>query len=418
MSAGQVTETPHRPPGEAAGYEVADIVRQFGAAYRAKYVLTCEEARVLRDIEECRTAALGGHVDECERCGAVHYYWHSCRNRHCPQCQGLAKAQWSAKRQAELLPIPYFHVVFTLDHVFNGLMKYNQRVLYTLLIALASQLLKEYGERYLGGEVGFLVVLHTWGQKLDYHVHLHCIVMGGALTKEGAWRQADETFLFPVVELSAAFRDAFCAGVSELCRTGQLRFVGDSVAWAEPEFRAAQVAASRAKKWEVYIKPPFGGPEEVLKYLGGYVNRIAISNRRLVEVNAQEVRFTYRDYQAEDKVKVLSLTGEEFLRRFLQHVLPAGFVRIRYYGLWHPCQRRKLEQCRRLLGLTSAVPEVVERSVAEWLLELRGVDITRCPTCGEGPLRRIGAVAALRPRCRHRQRRRLSGPRPVPSRVR
>jgi hypothetical protein len=174
---------------------------------------------------------------------------------------------------------------------------------------------------------------------------------------------------------------------------------------------AAQVAASRAKKWEVYAKPPFGGAEQVLKYLGGYVNRIAISNQRLVEVNETGVRFTYRDYQDGDQVKELSLTGEEFLRRFLQHVLPAGFVRIRYYGLWHPCQRRKLEQGRRLLGLASAVPEVVERSVAAWLLELRGVDITVCPTCGAGQLRRIGEVAALRPRCRHRQRR-------LPSRLR
>lgn len=408
----------HRSPVEAVGYEVADVVRQFGAAYRAKYALTREEARALRDIEECRTAALGGHVDECEQCGAVHYYWHSCRNRHCPKCQGLAKAQWVAERQAELLPIPYFHVVFTLDHVFNRLMKYNQWVLYSLLIAVASRLLKEYGERYLGGEIGFLVVLHTWGQKLDYHVHLHCIVMGGALTKAGAWRQADESFLFPIVELSAAFRDAFCAGVSELQRTGQLRFVGDAVEWADPAVLAAKLAESRAKKWEVYAKPPFGGPEKVLKYLGGYVNRIAISNRRLVEVNEAEVRFTYRDYQDADKVKELTLTGEEFLRRFVQHVLPAGFVRIRYYGLWHPCQRRKLAQCRRLLGLTSALPEVVERSVEEWLLALRGVDITRCPTCGEGPLRRIGEVAALRPRCRHRQLRLSSRPRHLRQRVR
>lgn len=389
--------------GESAGdgdgrLTVAAVFREFWAGYCERYRPTAGQRRVAADIMACRTATLGGQVAACDRCGVEHFFYYSCRNRHCPQCQGLAKAQWLAQRQRELLPIPYFHTVFTLDHVWNGLLYANQRVLYSLLFALVSQLLKEYGQRYLGGEIGVLVVLHTWAQNLEYHVHLHCIVTGGALTAAGQWQAAQKDYLFPVVALSADFRQRFCAGLRRLYRAGRLDL---PAAWEAATF-ATNLQTSQAKKWEVYIKPPFGGPERVLDYLGGYVNRIAISNHRLVKVAAGQVYFRYRQDEAQ---AVMHLEGVEFIRRFLGHVLPAGFVRIRYYGLWHPNQRAKLQRCRTQLQLPAALPVVVVRTLAEWVLALTGQVLDRCPACQTGRLVVVRTLPVLRPQLPYRRRR-------------
>lgn len=388
--------------GRAEELSVNRIFRQYGEAYAASHRLTIEQRRVMRNLIDCRTVALGGHIDQCDRCGAVHYFAHSCRDRHCPQCQGLASAEWLAARAGELLPIPYFHTVFTVDHTWNPLLLVNQKLCYDLLFATANEVLKEFGQRYLDGEVGYVAVLHTWGQQLSYHVHLHCIVMGGALRGDGVFVTSRDEFLFPVVALSAAFRRRWCAGLVKLFESGKLRLAGECADWLESGRFAAQVAESLGKAWEVYIKPPFGQPQTVLEYLSGYVNRIALSNRRIVEVADGRVTFSYRDYRDGSRRKLLTLAVEEFMRRFLLHVLPAGFVRIRYYGLWHPGQRVKLAACRRQLAAQRPPLGSDPARLALWLRPLP--DPTLCPTCGVGKLVRMGEFEGSRRQLPHRRR--------------
>jgi hypothetical protein len=385
--------------GGEAGYSVNEIFRQHGAAYAETRRLSAEQRRVIRNLSDCRTLALGGHIEQCDTCEAVHYRYHSCRDRHCPQCGGLARAEWLMSRAEELLPVPYYHAVFTVDHIWNGLLRANQPVCYDLLYAVVSKLLKAYGQRYLGGEIGFILVLHTWGQKLDYHVHLHCIILGGALRADGQFRRSQADFLFPVVELSAEFRDALCLALLKVYQTGTLQLTGD---WADEGFFATQLVRTFCKKWEVYLKPPFGKAETVLEYLSGYVNRIAISNRRITAVVDDTVTFTYRDYRDDGKVKLLPLPVAEFMRRFLLHVLPAGFVRIRYYGLWHPCQRHKLALCRQ--QIVQNRPGIDPQSLALFFRPPTDEGQTLCPACGEGNLVCIGEFAGTRPRLPHRRR--------------
>ncbi len=385
----------------AEGLSVNEIFRQYGEAYAQGHRLTAEQGRVIGNLRDCRTGALGGHIERCDQCGEVQYWYHSCRDRHCPQCQGLASGVWLAVRAAELLAIPYFHTVFTVDHAWNPLLLANAAACYELLFATANAVLKEFSQRYLGGETGFVAVLHTWGQQLTYHVHLHCVVMGGALGADGVFRTSREGFLFPVVELSAEFRQRFCVGLLKLCEAGKLHLAGECASWAAEVF-AAQVTASLAKDWEVYIKPPFGRPETVLAYLAGYVNRIAISNRRIEAIAEGRVTFSYRDYRDESKVKLLTLDAEEFMRRFLLHVLPAGFVRIRYYGLWHASRRAKLDQCRRqMLAQQAHEGRDLVNGVSAQPVEL---DPTRCPSCGEGKLVRVGEFEGTRRQLPHRRR--------------
>ncbi|MCB0123549.1 MAG: transposase, partial [Caldilineaceae bacterium] len=279
---------------EAPSVSVNEIFRRYGASYAAQYVMTAEQRRVMQDIIDCRSGALGGHIEQCDACGEVQYRHHSCRNRHCPQCEGNARAEWLVARGEELLPAPYYHGVFTVDHIWNEVMRWNQQLCYDLLYRVVNELLKEYGQRYLGGEVGFIGVLHTWGQQLSYHVHLHCIILGGALRSDGVFVESDEQWLFPVVALAADFRQRFCAGVAALYAAGKLRLPAP---WLDGDVFAAQQSASLDKAWEVYLKPPFGKPARVLEYLAGYVNRIAMSNRRIEEVSNNKVTFRYRDYR-------------------------------------------------------------------------------------------------------------------------
>lgn len=371
-------------------YEIADIFEQYGEAYRQSHHVSYEQQKAIAAITQCRTAVLGGHVDECDQCRVVRISYNSCRNRHCPKCGALRKARWLEARLQELLPIQYFHVVFTLDHALNALARCNATRIYDLLFAAAAQTLKVFGARYLGGEIGLVAVLHTWGQDLGQHIHLHCIVAGGALSlDERHWQSCPQGFLFPVLPLSKAFRDTFCAGLARLYQRRQLVFAGDCAGLESADNFAGLMAELQAKDWQVYAKESFGGPDQVFDYLGRYVHRVAISNNRLLSIGNGQVRFQWRDNRDSGRLKEMTLPAVEFMRRFLLHVLPTGFVRIRYYGLFSNGQRRrKLKRCRELLGVGAELEPLVAENAADLLKRLTGVDVHQCPVCGLGQMRR------------------------------
>lgn len=390
----------HPHGADAAGrLELAQVLARHGAAYLTTHRLAPVQYRALRAIEACRTAALGGHLERCAACGGLRYSYHSCRNRHCPKCQTLARERWLAARQAELLPAPYFHVVFTLPHELNPLAQGNPRVMLRLLFDAAARTLLEFGEnpRWLGGRIGVTMVLHTWGQTLTQHLHLHCLVSGGALGGDGHWIYPRRGFLFPVKALSQVFRGKFLAGLARAFDAGALALAGSTATLAAAGSRAALFTALRTHPWVVYAKRPFAGPEAVLQYLGHYTHRIALTNNRLVSVDDQTVCFRYKDYAAGNRRKVMALDAPEFLRRFLLHVLPTGFMRIRHYGLLgNRAKRHQLAQARDALNCPSpepvrAAPETLE---AFWL-RIAQLDIHRCPHCASGRLHRI---ATLTPR--------------------
>jgi hypothetical protein len=378
--------------------EVADVVRATGDAYRASHRLSFQQERVLGAIASCRTAALGGHRAQCDHCGAVRISYCSCRNRHCPKCQTLAKQRWLERQCADLLDIDYWHLVFTLPHELNALAQSNPRVIYRLLFKSASQTLLEFGRnpRWLGGELGVTMVLHTWGQRLDQHIHVHCVVTGGALSEDGErWIAAKPGFLFPVRALSAVFRGKYLEALALAHRRGELHFAGSTAPLAEPAAWRELLATLKANDWVVYAKPPFAGAEQVLSYLGRYTHRVAIANHRLVRFENGEVRFRWRDYAHGNKSKVMALSAVEFLRRFLLHTLPAGFVKIRHYGLLgNRCRHRKVARCRALLA--QPAPEPHEPESAEAMMRrLTGIDIQRCPVCAQGRLRVIAVLAPV-----------------------
>lgn len=362
-------------------YTVADVFRRFGAAYRQQYPVTPEQEQVMADMRVCRTAALGGHLEQCDHCRKVVLSYNGCGNRHCNQCGAFSRAKWLEQQKQLLLPIPYFHAVFTTDHALNPLFRSHPNEMYDLLFESASASLKEVAAAYLGGELGITAVLHTWGQQLEEHVHLHCLVTGGALSFDGTrWMASRTDFLLPVVKLSQVYRSKLCARLRRLARRGQLKLVG-AAAGVEVERLAQEIAA---KDWQVYLEPPMAGPEKVLGYLGRYVNRVALANERIVKIAGEFVFFRYQDNRDRGKQKVRRLSGLEFMRRYLSHVLPAQYRRIRYYGLHQNGQRRKLARCRELLR-AEAVP-VRRLRVEEWWLEVTGAVVGACPWCGQGRL--------------------------------
>ncbi len=389
---------PHR--ADAAGrIELAQVLARHGAAYRAAHRLAAVQYRALNAIEACRTAALGGHVARCDQCGRVRYSYHSCRNRHCPKCQTLAKERWLAARRAELLPVPYYHLVFTLPHELNPLAQANPRVILRLLFDAAAATLIEFGEnpRWLGGEIGVTLVLHTWGQTLTQHLHVHGLVSGGALAPDGRWICPRRGFLFPVKALSQVFRGKFLAGLKRAFDSGALAPGGSTARFTDARSRAGLFAALHAQPWVVYAKRPFAGPEQVLQYLGRYTHRIALTNHRLVSLDDQTVRFRYKDYACGNRRKVMSLDPQEFIRRFLLHVLPRGFMRIRHYGLLG--NRAKRHQLARARAALNAAPPprlaTAPESVEAFWLRIAHFDIHQCPHCASGRLHRI---ATLTPR--------------------
>jgi len=374
----------------ADGRELADIIRRYGPAYRRDNRLSGDQNKTLNAIEACRTSALGGHAESCRRCGYKRYSYNSCRNRHCPKCQTLTKARWIEDRKAELLPAPYFHVVFSLPHELNGLVLYNRRTLINLLFSSASQTLGDFGRNNLGGKLGFTMILHTWDQKLNAHFHLHCLIAGGALVGDDAasrrWVSTDARFLFPVRALSKVFRGKFLAGLKAIAAKGELTF---PAAPGNAGQFTAMLGKLYSKAWSLYAKPPFGGPERTLEYLGRYTHRVAISNNRILSIDNGTIRFKYRDRRDCDRVKIMSLPASEFIRRFCLHVLPTGLMRIRHFGfLASRCKTAMLAQCRQGLGVPEPQPQQ-RKTAAQWMLALAGVDIEACPRCGHRPLQTI-----------------------------
>ncbi|HEY2923057.1 MAG TPA: IS91 family transposase, partial [Candidatus Binatia bacterium] len=324
--------------------ELADIFRSHGESYRKTHFLPASQRKVMRAVSVCRTAELGGHLKRCDTCGFEHPTYNSCRNRHCPKCQSLAKAQWLQKQTSELLPVGYFHLVFTLPHEFNRLILAHKKIVLALLFKAVSETLLEFGQRRFGGTVGIIAMLHTWDQTLKDHFHLHCLVPAGALSVDHSrWIAARKNFLFPVTALSQVFRGKFWALLKQSIDRGKLPAANN------------EIKASRRKSWVVYAKKPLGSPQTVLDYLGRYTHRVALSNDRIVKVEDEEVTLSYRDRKDGNRKKTIPLKAHEFIRRFLLHVLPDGFMRIRHFGfLANRSKKQMLTQCRKLLKLAPA----------------------------------------------------------------
>lgn len=374
--------------------EVADIFRAFGPAYREAYgqEMPVRHLRVMRAIEICRTAELGGHVDQCDHCGASRISYNSCRNRHCPKCQSLEKERWLEAREKDLLPTSYFHLVFTLPEGLRPLALRNQKVIYNLLFKSGSESLIELAKdsKHLGAEIGFMAILHTWSQTLIDHPHLHCLVPGGGLSLDGKrWVSSRQDFFIAVKVLSALFRGKFLDGLKKAYESGELRFAGQIEGLKEATAFKRFLSDLYDQEWVVYCKPPLKDPLKVMDYLGRYTHRVALSNDRLVKREGSQVTFRWRDSADNNKIKWLTLEAFEFIRRFLLHVLPDQFVKIRYYGiLSHRNRKRKLLWCKRLLGvLTSREPEkVVKETWQDLLTRITGIDPRVCPHCGKGKM--------------------------------
>jgi hypothetical protein len=374
--------------------EVADIFRRWGPAYREAHPgqLSIEQLRAMRAIEVCRTAVLGGHVEECDQCGAQRIAYNSCRNRHCPKCQWLDKEQWVEAQQALLLGVDYFHVVFTLPSQLHPLALGNPSVVYGLLFQAASASLQALSAdpTYLGAQIGFTALLHTWSQRLDYHPHLHCIVTGGGLSAEGSrWISSRRDFFLPVRVLSRLFRGKLLAKLKKTYTQGELSFSGSTKAYEKRTAFQGLLTSLYEREWVVYCKPPFAGPEKMLEYLGRYSHRVALSNDRLIRFEADQVTFCYRDRMDHDQVKSLMLDAFEFIRRFLLHVLPHQFTKIRHYGILSTRNRStKLRRCQHMLGCACAVSPPPESTCwQERMKRLTGIDPRICPHCGKGTMK-------------------------------
>ena len=383
-------------------FEVADIFRAHGDAFLGRYgdTLLPEQRRVFRDITDCRTAAMGGHVEQCDRCGHQLVAYNSCRNRHCPKCQATAAAEWMEARKSELLPVEYYHVVFTLPAALGPIALHNQRVVYGLLFHAAAETLQQIAAdpKHLGAEIGFLAVLHTWGQNLQHHPHVHCVVPGGGLSPDDSrWIACRPGFLFPVEVLSRVFRGKFLSSLRAAFDQGKLSFHGKLSALNAPLAFQRRLTASAKTEWVVHAKPPWGGPEQVLKYLARYTHRVAISNHRLVALEDDEVRFLWKDYAHGGEKKMMTLTAIEFIRRFLLHVLPTGFVRIRHYGfLANRVCREKLELCRSLLSAATTSEPVAAEFTTEPKEAVEGKPAAHaCPVCGEGRMVIVGTLHSI-----------------------
>lgn len=373
--------------------ELADIFRTHGDAYLATHALARSQAKAWRAIIACRTGALGGHIAQCSTCGITRHVYHSCRNRHCPKCQTRAKEAWIAARHRELLPVRYTHLVFTIPHALNGLAGSHFRLITDILFESASRTLIEFGAnpRWLGGALAFSLVLHTWSQTLQRHLHVHALVATGALGSEGQWITGKRGFLFPVKALSTVFRGKFIEALRQ-ARTDQRL---SQAALSNDDWRKLFIALRR-HDWVVYAKQPIGGPAQVLDYLARYTHRVAISNDRLVGLHNGEVAFRVRDNANVGKKRIEHLPAETFVTRFLQHVLPPGFKRIRHYGLLASCHKqKKLAACRRALHTPDPDKAVIE-TVEAFLQRVAQRDVTRCPHCTNGLMRVIEMIGPTR----------------------
>jgi predicted Zn-ribbon and HTH transcriptional regulator len=366
--------------------ELADVFRQYGQSYRNTHRLSASDKKVMRAISVCRTYELGGHLDRCDACGFERPAYNSCRNRHCPKCQSLAKARWLEKQTSELLPVGYYHLVFTLPHELNHLILTNKKILLALLFKAVSETLLEFGHRRLRGTLGIIAVLHTWDQTLKDHFHLHCLIPAGALSfDQHRWIAARQNFLFPVKALSRVFQGKFLSLLRRAGDRGTVQGISDPI------------EASRQKNWIVYAKKPFGSPQTVLDYLGRYTHRVALSNDRILQVQNGQVTLSYRDRRDGDWRKTLALDAPEFIRRFLLHILPDGFMRIRHFGfLANRSKKQALARCRKLLDLDPALAKSPILSAKDLLLKITGVDLSRCPSCHQGTMIVVGDLPTMR----------------------
>jgi hypothetical protein len=371
--------------------ELADIFAQYGNQYRDKNVITGQQYKVMKHIEICRTAALGGHVEACDHCGHTQNAYNSCRDRHCPKCQTMVKEKWLNNRKAELLPCSYFHNVFTLPHELNPLIMGNKRIMLALLFTAVKETLQVFArdpQWRLEGQLGFISVLHTWNQKLMAHYHLHCIIPAGALSFDRKkWIGTRTKYLFKVQSLAKEFQKRYLSKLEKMYRKRQLSFNGRLAEYKDENQFQKLLTALWNKQWITYAKQPFGGPEQVLEYLGRYTHRVAITNNRIIAIDNDLVRFKYRDRSDDNKEKELTLNAYEFIRRFLLHVLPSGFTKIRYYGfLAHANKKTCIELIRTLIGTTTEYKKKLVENVQEMMLRLTGTDIYDCPQCGKGKL--------------------------------
>jgi hypothetical protein len=376
---------------------LADILKKYGPAYLAGHTLCATQAKAWRAIVCCRTDALGGHIQQCTTCNTVRYTYHSCRNRHCPKCQTRAKEQWVQARNRELLPVPYTHLVFTLPHVINGLAGGHFRSIIDILFKAAADTLIAFGAdpKWLGGQLAFSLVLHTWSQNLMRHVHVHALVASGALNQEGHWINSKRGFLFPVKALSKVFREKFIDALKEVRQDGRLHHAqtDDAHSWNK------LLMALRRHDWVVYAKQPLGGPAQVLEYLSRYTHRVAISNERIMGMQQDQVAFRVRDNANPGKKRIECLPAEVFIGRFLLHALPNGFKRIRHYGLLAPCHKQaKLAACRQALA-TPDPDEAVMESAQAFMQRVAAIDIGKCPCCEAGRMEVVGVILPRRERC-------------------
>ena len=387
-------------------FEVADLFRCYGADYRQKHgaSMSVAQRRVMTAIELCRTAVLGGHLEQCDHCGHQRNAYNSCANRHCPKCQSLARAKWLEDRHSELLHTQYFHVVFTVPEEISAIAYHNKRQVYGILFRAAAETLRTIAAdpKHLGAQIGFFAVLHTWGSNLLHHPHLHCVVSGGGLSADGSqWICCRNGFFLSVRVLSRLFRRLFLEQLCNAFDAGNLEFFSSLESLRNPSAFRNYLAPLREVEWVIYAKRPFAGPEQVLDYVGRYTHRVAISNNRLLDIAQGKVSFCYKDYRHEAQQKTMTLQAEEFIRRFLLHVLPEGFQRIRYYGfLANPYRQQKLARCRDLLGTSQPEPAAskVNKDYRDRYEELTGSTLWQCPVCHQGRMLMIEIL----PRSPHR----------------
>lgn len=376
--------------------EVQDILERYGQEYHRNHPLSPQQYKAMMNIINCRTSALGGHVDECDECGYIQNSYNSCRNRHCPKCQTFLKEKWIDGRKEDLLPVPYFHVVFTIPEELNMIAYQNQEKVYKILFNAVAGTLTELtaDPKYLGAQIGFTSILHTWGQNLMHHPHIHCVVPSGGMTKEGKFKTGGEKFFIHVEVLSRKFRGKFLSMLEKSYSAGELKFYGSILEYEHDQCFQTFLNTLRRKAWVVYCKETFSGPEAVIEYLGRYTHRVAVSNNRILDIEDGNVTFKWKDYR-DKKVKIMTITAEEFIRRFLMHILPSGFMKIRYYGLLSNRNRNtKLRQCQRAAGYVYSKAQFKGLHAVEIIKILTGKDVTVCPCCGEGKMRTGQLISA------------------------
>ena len=375
---------------KAPRYDLGAIFREYGVRFRTAHKISYGQAKVMRAIEICRTSDLGGHADKCDKCGHVEVSYNSCSNRHCPKCQGLGKLKWIDKIQNELLPVPYFHIIFTVPGTLNRLMLINQKPMYDILFKAATDTLKMLATdtKYLGAETGVLAVLHTWGQNLMDHPHIHTIVpAGGVDTKTGAWKNSSRKFFIPVKVISRVFRGKFLQSLKQAYNNNLLKFEGSIKPLKTKKSFQSLLDKLYALEWVVFAKKPFKNNAQVIKYLGNYTHRIAISNSRIINVEDNAVTFLWKDYRDKNKKKLMTLSINEFIRRFLLHVLPYRFYKIRYYGLFASRNKKsKLANCKK--QLKAVIKNSSEKLTwQELLFKFTGFDVMKCPVCKKGQMK-------------------------------